>query len=59
MLQPEEIARAMVMDRHVDGSPYLVSGNKRERVTQYGNGVVPNVMASILARCADSLERAA
>lgn len=59
MLEPEEIARAMVMDKHADGSPYIVTGSKRDRVKQYGNAVVPVVMKAILERCRESLDRAA
>lgn len=58
MLQPEEIARAMVMHEHVDGSPYVVLGNKRERVAQYGNAVTPPVMRLLVERCVASLEPA-
>jgi DNA (cytosine-5)-methyltransferase 1 len=56
MLQPHEIARAMVMHEHVDGSPYIVLGNKRDRVAQYGNAVTPPVMRMLVERCAASLE---
>jgi DNA (cytosine-5)-methyltransferase 1 len=56
MLQPHEIARAMVMHEHVDGSPYVVLGNKRDQVAQYGNAVTPPVMRMLVERCAESLE---
>ena len=50
MLEPHEIGRAMAFD---DG--YIVLGNKRERVRQYGNAVTPPVMALILGRAIASL----
>jgi len=50
MLEPHEIGRAMAFD---DG--YVVLGNKRERVRQYGNAVTPPVMAEILRRAIGSL----
>jgi DNA (cytosine-5)-methyltransferase 1 len=50
MLQPCEIHRAMAFP---DG--YIVLGNKRERVRQYGNAVTPPVMQMILERCIQSL----
>lgn len=50
MLEPHEIGRAMAF-----GDDYIVRGNKRERVRQYGNAVTPPVMAEILRRCIDSL----
>lgn len=59
MLEPKEIARAMVMHEHADGSEYRVTGTKRDQVKQYGNAVVPPVMRAILERCRESLERAA
>jgi hypothetical protein len=34
MFTLEEIAGAMVMDRHIDGGRYEVTGNKRERMAQ-------------------------
>lgn len=50
MLEPHEIGRAMAFD---DG--YVVLGNKRERVRQYGNAVTPPVMSLILDRAIASL----
>jgi hypothetical protein len=41
MFALHEIAGAMVMADHVDGSGYVVVGNKRERMAQYGNAVTP------------------
>jgi DNA (cytosine-5)-methyltransferase 1 len=43
MLEPHEIGRAMSF-----ASDYVVLGNKRERVRQYGNAVTPNV-AEVIA----------
>jgi DNA (cytosine-5)-methyltransferase 1 len=50
MLEPHEIGRAMAFD-----DSYVVLGNKRERVRQYGNAVTPPVMSLILARAIASL----
>lgn len=48
--EPHEIGRAMAFP-----DSYIVKGNKRERVRQYGNAVTPPVMDIILRRCIDSL----
>ena len=50
-----EIARTMAMHRHVDGSEYVVTGNKRERMAQYGNGVTPPAMQFLVARLQEVL----
>jgi DNA (cytosine-5)-methyltransferase 1 len=50
MLEPHEIGRAMAFE-----DSYVVLGNKRERVRQYGNAVTPPVMALILGRAIASL----
>ena len=50
MLEPHEIGRAMAFD-----DSYIVLGNKRERVRQYGNAVTPPVMSLILDRAIASL----
>jgi DNA (cytosine-5)-methyltransferase 1 len=50
MLEPHEIGRGMAFD---DG--YVVLGNKRQRVRQYGNAVTPPVMQLILERCLETL----
>jgi DNA (cytosine-5)-methyltransferase 1 len=50
MLEPHEIGRAMAF-----ADDYIVLGNKRDRVRQYGNAVTPPVMGEILRRCIDSL----
>jgi len=50
MLEPHEIGRAMAF-----ADDYIVLGNKRERVRQYGNAVTPPVMALILQRAIASL----
>lgn len=50
MLEPHEIGRAMAFD---DG--YVVLGNKRDRVRQYGNAVTPPVMSMILGRAIATL----
>ncbi|HYI66351.1 MAG TPA: DNA cytosine methyltransferase [Candidatus Limnocylindrales bacterium] len=50
MLEPHEIGAAMAFPES-----YVVHGNKRERVRQYGNAVTPPVMDGILRRCIESL----
>ncbi len=46
-----EIAAAMAMRHHLDGrSDYLVHGNKRERMAQYGNAVTPPAMQLLVGR---------
>jgi DNA (cytosine-5)-methyltransferase 1 len=50
MFALHEIAGAMAMQEHVDGGEYLVIGNKRERMAQYGNAVTPPAMALIVGR---------
>jgi DNA (cytosine-5)-methyltransferase 1 len=59
MLEPHEIGRAMSF-----ADAYVVLGNKRERVRQYGNAVTPNVaelLVSALVECVsgEALEAAA
>lgn len=54
MLEPHEIGRAMAFP-----DSYVVKGNKRDRVRQYGNAVTPPVMALILGRAIASLRGAA
>lgn len=51
MFELAEIARAMAMRDHVDGSEYVVLGNKRERMAQYGNAVTPPATRVLLERC--------
>lgn len=50
MFALDEIAGAMALRHHTDGRPYFISGNKRERMAQYGNAVTPPAMAAIIAR---------
>jgi site-specific DNA-cytosine methylase len=51
MFALHEIAAAMAMRDHPhNGGEYLVLGNKRERMAQYGNGVTPPVMTEIVRR---------
>jgi DNA (cytosine-5)-methyltransferase 1 len=50
MFALEEIAGAMRLDYHPDGRLYVVTGNKRERMAQYGNAVTPPAMALIVGR---------
>lgn len=45
MLQPHEIGAAMAFP-----STYVVGGNKRDRVKQYGNAVTPPAMSLLIAR---------
>ena len=58
MFALHEIAAAMVMADHVDGSSYVVTGNKRERMAQYGNAVTPPVMQWIVNRLLPILDEA-
>ena len=55
MFALHEIAGAMVMDAHVDGAAYVVLGNKRERMAQYGNAVTPPAMALLVGRLLEAL----
>lgn len=56
MFALEEIAQTMQMHAHVDGSPYVVTGNKREQMAQYGNAVTPPVMALLVERLREVLD---
>ena len=56
MFELGEIAQAMQMHEHVDGGEYVVTGNKRERMAQYGNAVTPPVMRILVDRVAESLD---
>ena len=50
MFALHEIAGAMAMRHHLDGSDYVVLGNKRERMKLMGNAVTPPAMALIVGR---------
>ena len=51
MLDLPEIARAMAMFHHLDGeTEYLVTGNRREKMAQYGNAVTPPATEFIVSR---------
>jgi DNA (cytosine-5)-methyltransferase 1 len=50
MLEPHEIGRGMAFP-----DSYVVIGNKRERVRQYGQAVTPPVLRWIVARLVESL----
>lgn len=50
MLQPHEIGRGMAFD-----DDYVVLGNNRDKVWQYGNAVTPPAMELLLRRCLESL----
>ncbi len=54
MFELHEIAGAMAMSLHPAGREYVVTGNKRERMAQYGNAVTPPVMAWIVQRLAQA-----
>ena len=54
MLEPHEIGAAMAFP-----ASYEVTGNKRERVKQYGNAVTPPAMGWITGRCIAALGDAA
>jgi DNA (cytosine-5)-methyltransferase 1 len=51
MLDPAELGRAMAFPED-----YVVTGNKSERVRQYGNAVTPPAMQLILQRCLATLQ---
>lgn len=55
MFALHEIAAAMAMREHTDGSEYQVLGNKRERMAQYGNAVTPPAMELLVERLAEVL----
>lgn len=55
MFALHEIASAMAMRLHVDGSDYQVLGNKRERMAQYGNAVTPPAMELLVGRLLEVL----
>lgn len=59
MFDLAEIARAMSMDRHVDGGEYVVLGNKRERMAQLGNAVTPPAMQILVERLLPIFDEAA
>jgi DNA (cytosine-5)-methyltransferase 1 len=50
MFALHEIAGAMAMVDHPHEGEYVVVGNKRERMAQYGNAVTPPVMTAIVER---------
>jgi DNA (cytosine-5)-methyltransferase 1 len=50
MLEPHEIGRAMSF-----ADEYVVLGNKRERVRQYGNAVTPNCAEVIVAALVEAI----
>lgn len=50
MLEPHEIGRAMSF-----ADAYVVLGNKRERVRQYGNAVTPNVAEVIVSALVEAI----
>lgn len=51
MLSPEEIGRAMAFP-----ADYVVLGNNRDRVKQFGNAVTPVAMRLLMERCVATLE---
>jgi DNA (cytosine-5)-methyltransferase 1 len=51
MLRPHEIGAAMAFPES-----YVVLGNNRDRVRQYGNAVTPPVMQQLIDRCVESLQ---
>lgn len=50
MLEPHEIGRAMSF-----ADQYVVLGNKREKVRQYGNAVTPNVAEVIISALVEAI----
>lgn len=51
MLEPHEIGAAMAFP-----AEYVVLGNKRERIKQFGNAVTPPVLRLLMERCLASLD---
>lgn len=58
MFSLPEIAGAMAMAEHIDGQEYVVVGNKRERMAQYGNAVTPPAMQLLFSRLLPILDEA-
>jgi DNA (cytosine-5)-methyltransferase 1 len=58
MFELHEIATTMAMDRHPHAGEYIVVGNKRERMAQYGNAVTPPAMRLLIDRVVEALEPA-
>jgi DNA (cytosine-5)-methyltransferase 1 len=56
MFALHEIADAMSMRWHHSGGEYVVLGNKRERMAQYGNAVTPPVMQLLVSRLLEALD---
>jgi DNA (cytosine-5)-methyltransferase 1 len=56
MFALHEIAGAMAMARHTNGGEYVVTGNKRERMAQYGNAVTPPAMAVLVERLLERIQ---
>lgn len=56
MFSLEEIAGAMSMSTHVHGGEYVVTGNKRERMSQLGAAVTPPVMKLLVSRILEVLD---
>lgn len=51
-----EIAAAMAMTAHKDGSAYIVKGTKSEQMAQYGNAVTPPAMEVLVSRVLDVIQ---
>lgn len=51
MIKADEVGRAMAFERD-----YVVHGNERQQVRQYGNAVTPPVMQWIISRCVETLK---
>lgn len=50
MLQPHEVGAAMAFP-----DTYVVKGNQRQKIKQYGNAVTPPAMRMLMERCLDTL----
>jgi DNA (cytosine-5)-methyltransferase 1 len=50
MLEPHEIGRAMSF-----ADDYIVLGNKREKVRQYGNAVTPNAAEVLVCALVEAI----
>lgn len=58
MFSLDEIAGSMALQHHTDGAEYVVLGNKKERMAQYGNAVTPPAMTLLVGRVLEVLDEA-
>jgi hypothetical protein len=56
MFSLEEVARAQTMDLNHDGTPYVLEGNRRERMKLLGNGNPPVTVMVLIGRLLASID---